>query len=171
MNPHLGGDESESVLPCEVDPDTWFAEGNSIEARLDVEYATSVCERCLSRYYTQCAHCEEYELDRDVVTVDGDSWCSACAEQDSSECAGCSDRFPDEDLVPTPYHADHPEHRHDDMLCGDCLDEARMEALYVRLENACEHLSPVRRVATRLLWSLVTNESLGAHCSPVSATA
>ena len=46
MNPHLGGDESESVLPCEVDPDTWFAEGNSIEARLDVEYATSVCERC-----------------------------------------------------------------------------------------------------------------------------
>jgi len=49
MNRYLGGsgrEESPAVLPCEVDPDGWFAEGTSDRARGMVAEAIRECRSC-----------------------------------------------------------------------------------------------------------------------------
>jgi formylmethanofuran dehydrogenase subunit E len=115
-----------------------------------------VCDRCLSRYYTQCERCDEYFDSQNAITTEDGEVCEHCADRYYSICNECGDLVREtrsfnemwycegcyEDLVGTCDECDNDTLRRElveidgSNLCTDCL------ASKYHVCNECQRLIP-----------------------------
>ncbi len=81
---------------------------------------STVCSSCCESNYTRCdrVHCGEYEIDGDIVTVDGEEWCKECADDHAKRCDSCEGYFPSDDIVDVRGES------HDIEMCKECAEDS-----------------------------------------------